>query len=342
VVVLTSTTKRRTISVPGELRPLQEVRLFPKTSGFVQSVSVDRGSVVHAGQELARLEAPELTAQLAEAASRAQSAEAMLTEAQARAQGSSASLVRVRAAAATVGVVAPDELERAQTTARADSARLVSARSQVDAARSARQATAEISEYLVVKAPFAGIITERNIHPGALVGPASGATVPLFRIEDASSFRLVVALPEAYIGATAVSEVATFQVRAYPADTFRATLARRSGTLDPRTRTELLEFDVRQGKERLEAGMYADVLIPVGRATATFVVPKASVGTSVTGPFVIALDGDQTRWIPVRKAESIGDSVEVFGALHVGDRLVARATDEIRSGMRVQVVKGGP
>jgi RND family efflux transporter MFP subunit len=341
VITVTAAAGRR-ISVPGELRSWQEARLFARVNGFVDSVLVDRGSKVHRGQTLARIVAPELTAQIAEAASRAEAAAGALAEAEARYEGSSASYNRVKSAAATAGVVSTDELAHTATAARADSARLTAARSQESAAQAAHRAAIETGGYLIITAPFDGVITERNVSPGALVGAAGGAgALPMFGIEDDSRLRLVVALPEAYVGST-INGSASFQVRALPADTFRAVLSRRARELDPRTRAELLEFDVSNPDGRLEAGMYADVFVPVPRPSPTITVPSAAVGTSVDGPFVIAMIGDTTHWVHVRKGDAIGDQVEVFGDLQVGERVVARATDEIRTGVRVRAVLPDP
>jgi RND family efflux transporter MFP subunit len=341
VVIVTAAAGRR-ISVPGELRPWQEARLYARVNGFVDSVLVDRGSKVRRGQTLARIVAPELTAQIAEAASRAQAAASGLAEAEARYAGTRATYNRVKSAAATTGVVSPDELERALAAANADSARLAAARSQASAAQAAHRAAVETGGYLVITAPFDGVITERNVSPGALVGAPGGAgALPMFGVEDDSRLRLVVALPEAYVG-SAIKGSASFQVRALPTDTFRAVLSRRARELDSHTRAELLEFDVSNPGGRLEAGMYADVVVPVPRPSPTMTVPAAAVGTSVDGPFAIAVIGDTTHWVRVRKGDTAGDQIEVFGDLQVGERVVARATDEIRTGVRVRAVLPDP
>jgi membrane fusion protein, multidrug efflux system len=329
----------RTIALPGELRSYEEARLFPKVTGFVREVLVDRGSVVREGEVLARLDAPEIVEQAAEASSRAQAAVAALAEATARYQASNATYGRLQAAARTSGVVSPDEMERAQGAMRADSARLSSARSQADAARSARGAAAQMGQYLALTAPFSGTITERNVSPGALVGPANSATAPpLFRIEDDTRLRLVVAVPEGYVGSMGASRTAAFQVRAFPADTFHAPVARRANTLDPHTRTESFEYDVANGAHRLQSGMYADVLVVIARSTPTFTIPSTAVATSVDGPFVIAVVGDTTHWVRVRKGDAIGDRVEVFGDLRADELIAVRATEELRGGVRVHAV----
>lgn len=329
----------RIVPVPGELRPFQEVRLYAKVSGFLQDVRVDRGSHVHRGEVLARLEAPELTAQIAEAESRTEAAKSGLAEGEARYRASRATFARVRSAASTDGVISPDEVDRARATMLADSARLSTLQSQLSAAESAHRALTDMGSYLIVTAPFDGVITERNVHPGALVGPATaGGAIPMFRLQDESRLRLTVSLPESYVGSAMTVGSASFQVRAFPTDTFHAILARRAQALDPQTRSEALEFDVPNAGGRLKAGMYADVFIVLTRSSPTVTVPSTAVATSVNGPFVIAVIGDTTHWVRVRKGDAIGDRVEVFGNLHDGERVAVRGTEEIRPGRRVQAV----
>src|SRR5512139_1570084 len=84
VAVVVSSRLHITIPLPGELRPYQVVPIYPRVTGFVRSISVDRGAHVRQGQSIARLDAPELGAQQAEAQARLQGAEAQLAVARAR------------------------------------------------------------------------------------------------------------------------------------------------------------------------------------------------------------------------------------------------------------------
>ena len=86
----------------------------------------------------------------------------------------------------------------------------------------------------------------------------------------------------------------------------------------------------------LKAGMYADVFISLNRSSQSVTVPSTAVATSVNGPFVIAVIGDTTHWVRVKKGDTVGDRVEVFCDLHDGERVAVRGTEEIRSGRRVQ------
>src|SRR5829696_10268870 len=171
MVAVVSKSVERQVKLPGEFQPQLAVPIYAKVSGFVQRVNVDRGSAVKPGQVLAALEAPEMQAQIAEAQSRAQAAELQRTEAEAKLAGAQSTYDRLKTASATPGVVAENDVVVAQKTVEAAQALVRSYDDSIKAAQAQVQAVKDLEQYLTLKAPFDGIIIERNVHPGALVGP---------------------------------------------------------------------------------------------------------------------------------------------------------------------------
>src|SRR5687767_2867595 len=123
------------LSLPGELRAFQSVDVFPRVTGFVKSVHVDRGSSVRAGDLLATLEAPELVAQRAEAQSKLQAADAQISVARAKADADKSTFERLKAASATPGVVAGNDVLVAGKSADASQNQVVAAQQSVEAMR---------------------------------------------------------------------------------------------------------------------------------------------------------------------------------------------------------------
>lgn len=101
----------RTIRLPGELSPWETVAVYPKVTGFVEWIGVDRGSRVGRGQSLARMTAPELVSQRAEAEARLQAVRAQRAEAAAKLAADEGTYQRLKAASATPGVVAGNDVE---------------------------------------------------------------------------------------------------------------------------------------------------------------------------------------------------------------------------------------
>jgi len=340
IVEVTKVVSRKlaiTVRLPGELQPYEVVAIYPKVTAFVDSISVDRGSHVKTGQLMARLVAPELAAQRAEAQSKLQGAEAQRGESEARLASDESTYQRLKAASATPGVVAGNDLQVAQKAVDADRARLESVREGAQAARSASQSVSEIEGYLQVRAPFDGIVTERNVHPGALVGPASGSSVavPIVRVEKTSRLRLVVPVPEKYVAGMTEGTIVQFSVPAFPNQAFSGKVARVAHSVDVKTRTMPVELDVTNTDGRLASGMFPEILWPVSRAQTTLFVPISAVARTTEAVFVVRIRDGNVEWVNVQTGEPDGKLTEVFGDVHAGDAVATRATDELRPGTRV-------
>jgi RND family efflux transporter MFP subunit len=325
------------LSLPGELTPYQSVAIYPRVTGFVKSVAVDRGSVVRAGDLLATLEAPELVAQRAEAQSRLQASEAQLSAARAKADADTSTFERLKKASATPGVVAGNEVTLADKAAEASRNQVVAAQQGVEAARQALNAIRDLEAYLRVTAPFAGVITERNVHPGALVGPSSGASAPpLLRLVDTNRLRLVVPVPEAYTTELPANADISFSVAAHPEQRFSGKVARIARAVDVTTRTMAVELDVVNRDGSLAPGTFCRVSWPVRRPRQSLFVPSTSVASTTDRTFVIRIRGGKTEWIDVKTGLTSGALVEVFGDLRSGDEIAARGTDELHPGTEVR------
>ncbi|HEX8028910.1 MAG TPA: efflux RND transporter periplasmic adaptor subunit [Vicinamibacterales bacterium] len=331
------------LSLPGELTAFQSVAVFPRVMGFVKSISIDRGSKVGAGDLLATLDAPELVAQRAEAQSKLLLAEAQVASVRSKAEADRATFDKLKAAAATPGVVAGNDVVLAEKAADASANQVVAAQQSVEAGRQALAAIRDMEGYLRITAPFAGVVTERNVHPGALVGPSSSASaVPLLRLVDASRLRLIVPVPEAYTASLAPGSDVPFTVAAYPADRFSGKVARVAQSVDAATRTMAVELDVANGDGRLTPGAFCQVRWPVRRAGASLFVPSASVATTTDRTFVIRVRNGKTEWIDVKTGLTAGALIEVFGDLRPGDEVARRGTDELRPGTDVRAQAAKP
>ena len=341
VVRVVSRSVERQVKLPGEFRPYLAVPIYAKVAGFVRRVDVDRGSTVKHGQLLATLEAPETQAQIVEAESKAQAIELQRAEAVAKLAGAQSTYDRLKAASATPGVVAENDVVVAQKTVEAAQALVRSYEDSMKAARAQAQAVRDLGQYLQIKAPFDGIITERNVHPGALVGPGSGST-PLLRLHQITRLRLVVAVPEALVGAIVKGARVPYTVPAYPGETFYGVVNLVAHDLDEKTRTMPVELVVRNAYLRLGAGMYPEVQWPVRRPQPSLLVPPTSIVTTTERMFVIRVSNGVAQWVNVSRGARVGDLIEVFGALKDGDTIVRRGTDEIREGAKVNTQPAKP
>ena len=322
----------KTITIPGDLTAYQGVNLNARVQGFVESVAVDRGSWVKRGQLLGRLSAPELRAQRVEAEAKLQGVRAQQSEAEAKTVAAQSTFDRLKAASATPGVVAGHDVEIAERTLEAARAHVNALKSSSGAAEAAVKAVAEMEAYLQLTAPFDGVITERNVHPGSLVGPSTG---PLLRIEHVSRLRLTVPVPESYVGTIVKGTQVDFKVSAFPDQTFQGVIARPAHSLDMKTRSMLVELEVTNPKLTLASGMFAEVQWPVSRAQASLFVPTTAVVRTSERQFVVRVRNGVAEWVDVRRGVVNGNVIEVFGDLREGDVVVRRGNDEIRPGTKI-------
>src|SRR4051812_1845953 len=341
VVRVTSKAVDRQVKLPGEFQPYLAVPIYAKLPGFVKRVAVDRGSAVKQGQVLVTIEAPEMQAQIVEAQSKAQVLVPQRAEAEAKLAAAQSTYDRLKAASATPGVVAENDVVVAQKGVEAAQALARSYEDSQKAAQAQAQGVKDLGQYLQIRAPFDGVIIERNVHPGALVGPGTGET-PLLRLHQISRLRLVVAVPEALVGAIVKGARVPFTVPAYPGETFYGVVTLAAHDLDPKTRTMPVELDVKNTDLRLAAGMYPEVSWPVRRPNASLLVPPTSIVTTTERTFVIRVKDGTAEWVNVGRGARIGDLVEVFGPLKDGDVIVRRATDEIREGTKLQITPPKP
>jgi RND family efflux transporter MFP subunit len=283
------------------------------------------------------LEAPELVAQRAEAQSKLQGAEAELAVARSKAEADKSTFERMKAASATPGVVAGNDVTVAEKAADASQSQVAAAQQHVEAVRQTLNAIREIESYLRVTSPFAGVVTQRNVHPGALVGPSSagGTATPPLQVVDNHRLRLVVPIPEAYATEMKTGTQIPFSVAAYPGQTFSGKVARIARAVDVSTRTMAIELDVTNSDSRLPPGTFCQVRWPIRRSGPSLFVPSASVAATTDRTFVIRVRGGKTEWVDVRTGLTTGPLVEVFGDLHPGDEIARRGTDELRPGTEV-------
>ena len=322
--VVTEKTLSSSINLPGELKPFEMVQLYPKLNGFVKEVLVDRGSAVRKGQVLVRLEAPEMEQQYL-------SAKSKYAQVNAGYLSDKDNYDRLLATSLTPGTVSARDLSAAKTRTDADNALLQSEQSNVKAMEA-------MINYLTVTAPFAGVISERNIHPGALVGPTIKTDdKAMLTLEQESELRLIVNVPEIYINQISKNTAISFRVSTLPGKIFQGKISRTSGSLNSKFRSEAIEIDVDNSQGLLTPGMFAEVILPVKRNTPALVVPKSALVISTERKYIIIVKDGKTKWIDIQEGNSRNDSTEVFGNLFAQDKVVLKANDEIKEGIEIKL-----
>ena len=366
----------RDMDLPAEVLPYQEVPIYPKISGFIKWIGVDRGSIVKKGQLLVTLVAPELSAQkdealakkleteehLEEVQRRLQSERALQAQSQAKMESDKLTCDRLMKAAQTPGVVAQNELDVQQKLVEGDKqlvnshaelvkaaeAQIMTSRARIKAATQAVTNVQDLKNYLSVTAPFDGVITERNMHEGSLAYPPSGANgyPPMLRINQNDLLRIVVPVPEIAVSDLRLGASIPFSVAAFPGRKFIGKVARLAHSLDVTTRTMPVELNYSNTEGLIAPGMFPEVHWPMKRAYSTLFVPTAAVALTLRQPFVIKASNGRAQWVNVKRGQVMGNMIEVFpttsDTLSDKDEVVLNANDGIVDGSQCTAKRVGP
>jgi membrane fusion protein (multidrug efflux system) len=309
------------LTLPGELKPYEQVSLYPKIKGFIKTISVDRGSVVRKGQVLAILEAPEVS-------QRFQSARSDQQKFYEEYQLSRQMYGRILKATQKDGSIAAIELDRAKSKLRSDSAAYQSAVSNA-------QSFGQLEDYLKIISPFDGVVVERNVSVGALVGENNA--LPLLVIAQNKKLRLTVSIPEKHAQSLSQNTPVKFTVSNHPGKIFHSVMSRKSHVVEQQNRSVTAEFDVDSKDGSLGGGEYAQVTMTLRRPTATLWVPPSSVVHSQSGTFVLVVENGNVKKVDVQEGTRKDSLQEVFGELAKSDQIVKSATEELLGADKINI-----
>jgi RND family efflux transporter MFP subunit len=348
-VLVARSTGKNGLVLPGNIQPITEAPILARADGYIKRRLVDIGDRVRAGQPVAELEAPELADQLAQAGAVVQQAQAGIDQALANyKQGKSdMELARVTAERSerlvAKGAVARQDNDQYQAQYQSKLASLEALdkaiavqRANLAAAQSSVARLEKMLGYQVVRAPFDGVITLRNVDEGALVN--AGSTL-LFRIAQTSTLRTYLNVPQIYASSVRTAQEAVVTVANLPGRQFKGTVARTSNSLDPSSRTLLVEVHLPNGGSELMPGMYAEVELSSVRANPPLLVPSEALIVRADGAQVAVIRPDHTVHLQkIEPGRDYGDRLEVLAGLNEGDSIIANPGDVAREGMKVDPV----
>ena len=349
VVQVTRGDNKSGLRLPGNVQAINEAPILARTDGYMKNRFVDLGDRVKAGQPLAELEAPEMEEQLRGARAAAEQARAALEQAAANLEQGRSDLELAKVSAQRWGDLAKqgiasrhdDDRYRLEYQARTASVRalekaLNAQKSSVAVAEANVARMENVKAYKVVKAPFDGVITLRNVDAGALV--TAGNTL-LFRIAQMQKVRTYVSVPQTWVSAVRPGQTASIRVDGLPGREFTGTVARTANALDPTSRTLLVELNVMNSDGALLPGMSAQVELSSPRRDAPLSIPADALVVRSNGSEVALVRPDGTVHVQkIQVGRDYGDRLEVLSGLEEGDTVIQNPGDVVREGMKVEVV----
>jgi RND family efflux transporter MFP subunit len=353
VVQVKRSSRKSQLELPGNIEPIMEAPILARADGYLERRLVDIGDRVRAGQEVAVIDTPELEQQVLQAKATIQQVQAALELAQANVQQGKADteLARITAQRTgnllTKGAVSRQEDDTNQAQYQSKLANLQALekailvqRSNLAAAQANESRLDKMLSYRIVRAPFDGVITLRNVDVGALVN--TGSTL-LYRIAQTGTLRTYVNVPQAYADAVSPGQTAMLTVPNLPGRQFKGTVARTANSLDPGSRTLLVEVQVPNADNALLPGMYARVDLSSGRLSPPLLVPSEALMVRADGAQVAVVRPDRT--VHLQKVEigrDYGDHLEIVNGLQEGSIVVLNPGDAVQENQKVDPTSSPP
>jgi RND family efflux transporter MFP subunit len=323
------------LALPGVVRPLEEAKIYSRSSGYVRKWLVDIGDKVKQGQLLAEIDTPELDAQLAQARAQLASSRAAVKQAIAQRDFSRSNSQRFETLA-DQKLVAKGQLEQQQAQAATDEATVAAAESNVVAQEANVRRLQELQGFAKVTAPFAGTITSRTVNRGSLVG--DGGATPMFTLVATDPVRVFVDVPQSVAPSVQVDAAAKVTVREYGAREFAGKVTRTSGSLDPELHTMSTEIQIPNGDSALLPGMYVQVALTLPVPHRVLEVPATALYTDAQGVRLATVDAqNKVKFVTVTIERDTGASIWVATGLTGDERIIKIAVPSLLEGDPVEV-----
>ena len=337
------------VELSGTMSAITDAPVLARADGYLVKRYVDIGDPVHKGQTMAIIDAPDLDQQvnqaqaaLRETQSSLQQSQSSLNQGQAN-QGLAAINAQRWARLDEKGAVSHQENDTYQTNYQAQTANVAALNANVETARhniAASEASLQrliaLQDYEKVRAPFDGIVIERNPDIGALI--SQGSTL-LFRIAQIDVLRTYIEVPQTNASFVKDGDPAWISFAEYPGRSFAGAITRTADSLDPVTRTMLTEVRLPNSDRLLFPGMYATVKLTVPTRGPAVLIPGEALIVRAQGPLVATVTDQNTIHMQqINIGHDYGNTVEVLGGLSAGQKVVVNPGDSVLEGAKVNPV----
>jgi RND family efflux transporter MFP subunit len=317
------------LKLPANVQPYATTWIYARTDGYLAHWYADIGTHVAAGQLLADIAAPEIDAELQQARQ---------TAATAAANYEMAKVTALRWTALLETHSVSEEITQE------DVAKMKAARAALAAARDNVVRLQELQSYERVTAPFAGVITARNIDVGALIdaGSAGGRGGALFHLVETDELRAFVDVPQEFAAEVQPGTAATLTLSQSPGRAFTGQVVRTAGAINITSRTLLVEVDFDNRDGAIIPGAYGtiDLAIPITHPFPT--LPVSALLFRPQGVQVATVDAaSRVRLVPVDLGRDFGNRIAIASGLSGSERVIANPNDGIVAGEAVRVVPTG-
>jgi membrane fusion protein, multidrug efflux system len=312
--------------LPGSLQAYEESPIYARTSGYLVAWYKDIGSRVTKGELLAKIDTPEVDQELNQTRAARQQTVAQME-------------------LAKISADRWENLRKTDSVSAQEADQQVSGYKQAQANLAAADANVRRLEQLEgfkdVFAPFTGVLTKRNVDPGALINAGAGAAGrELFDLARVDPLRVYTSVPQAYAPFIKVGAKTFVTLQEFPGQKFLATVARTAESIDPTTRTLLTEVDVPNKEGRLLPGSFGEVHFAVGSGVNKVTIPVNTMLFRAEGARVAVVGADnKVELRPINIGRDYGATLEILGGVAPSDKIVVNPADSLEDGQQVNVAQ---
>ncbi len=313
--------------LPGSLLAFKESPIFARTNGYLVRWYKDIGSRVKKGELLAQIDTPEVDQELNQGRATRQQ---ILSQME-LAKISSERWESLRKSDS----VSAQEADQQTSGYQQAKANLVAADANV-------RRLEQLESFKNVYAPFSGVLTRRNVDPGALIN-AGAAGKELFDLAQVDTLRVYTSVPQAYAPYMKIGGKATITLQEFPGRKFEGTIARTAEAIDPATRTLLTEVDVINKDGMLLPGSFGQVHFAVGTNVQKLTVPVNAMLFRTEGARVAVVGADgKVQLRPLNIGRDYGTTLEVLGGLDASEQIIINPPDSLEDGQQVKIAQPSP
>lgn len=304
----------RVVTLPGIIRPNRQAVLYAKVSGYLKSIRVDKGDFVKAGDPIAEIEVPEMSADLTKQRVEMEVAEVAwkrLRDAQAKAPN----------------LVTPQSVD--------------DAKGRYDIAAANLSRTETLLSFTRITAPFDGVVAKRHVDPGAFIPAATAGSVAqsaaVVTIIDISRVRVEVAVPEQEAAVVKTGLAATLTLDELPGRSFEGAITRFGYSLDDATRSMLTEIELPNPGRELRPGMYGSVKLVLERKKEALIIPIDALVVDKARTFVFTVEGDKAKRLAVKAGFRDSNAAEILEGVRLDQVVLLAAKVPLSDGQAVAV-----
>jgi membrane fusion protein, multidrug efflux system len=327
---------KQSLLLPGSLTALNSSALFARASGYVTAWHSDLGAHVKKDDILVTIAAPDLDQQLEQAKAQLVQLQAAVEQAQANADLGQVTNGRTARLVAQ-GWSTAEQGDTDRLTAASRNAALAVAKANVTAQQAAVNRLQQLTGFETIKAPFDGVVTARNVNVGDLLNAGGTSGRPLYQIADIHRMRILVNVPQAFLGELKPGVKATLHVPGQE-ESFEAVLTSTSNALEENSRTALIELQADNPDGKLWPGAFTEVQFHLPSDPGALRVASTALIFGTNGMRVATVDANNKVFLkPVRLGRNLGNLVEIQSGLSLADRLIDNPQESIEPGVTVHI-----